>query len=925
MLVLFNKMKQFFKTYFLDNKKKILQAVLVVVGVIFILLLSGFGYTVFSMSSKWKIIIYGLSFVYFGSLFILRRKTAIFGEMFRKKKIYIPAPLTISIIAILLFTIISFIANKDKALNLNSYIAFILTILLSYFILTTFEAKKILKVFKNTIFILTILAIIFYFFVTVSKTFFSSLYFASEKNYYGTYFFLSNDTLSGLTNTYYFKLRLTSVFWEPSVLATMILGALIAEVYTQKDKLTIIRVIVFVVGIFLTKSTTGYIMLPAILALFLTQKLNNIYLKAAIVFVFLTALALSIVFQNRIVDFLIKYFPDVFSKMNDDKVTASFVTRLESFEKCFEVFLKNPVFGFGGVTARAEYFAISSKLVDAQTSTFGVSLASFGFAGVIYTLSIFVGIIFCKKIDTFAKFILIAFIILISNAQAQGEILIINTLYLLPLALCMLPKKVEARNKNVFTESYNSQKTVMDFITSKTDSGEISRNVIGSVVLRGVAIVVAFFTLPVYLKYFNNNDSTYGVWIAITSILSVVTVFDFGMGNGLKNKLIKNIVNKDDELSKTYISTTYLLTAIIGFAVFAFFSTLIFTLKDQILYKVFFNGQETSEIDLMSFRIGVMIVVLAIGSQFFLKNINYVLQAHQRNAITGIFMVITNACMMLFALIFANVFPIRYKILALALAYLVFLISPLLIANIVLYRKQYKNIAPSLKYIDFRKSRSVVKTSFNFFAVQIGNLFLWSLNEFIILFAFNYQTALVTEYTEYYKLFSLMPIILGTVIQQPLWTAISKAEAESNKKAIKKYIYVLIAATSLCIVFNMLLTAGLPLVFDVWLGKSAPAVETTKLIAFISYSVIYSISLFFIIIMNAFSLFKTQIATAILAVFVKIPLIVIVVLFANWNLSWELVIFVNVLCYLPIFIFSIFEIFKKMKKIPPEAPNEKRA
>ena len=38
MLVLFNKMKQFFKTYFLDNKKKILQAILVVVGVIFILL-----------------------------------------------------------------------------------------------------------------------------------------------------------------------------------------------------------------------------------------------------------------------------------------------------------------------------------------------------------------------------------------------------------------------------------------------------------------------------------------------------------------------------------------------------------------------------------------------------------------------------------------------------------------------------------------------------------------------------------------------------------------------------------------------------------------------------------------------------------------------------------------------------------------------
>ena len=900
------------KENILANKYYIIKCILGFVGVVLVILLSGAGITSFGMTSKSKIILFGLAFIYFASLYFLRLKTEIFREALEKKKVPIPRPFSIAIAFLLLLVLFSFIFNADKSANLNSYIAFVLMIVLTFFILATFEANFILNVFKNTIFVLSVISIFIFLLTTISKTFYSTIYFSSSKLIYGSHLFFTNDTISGLTSSYHFKLRMTSVFWEPSVFGTMIIFALIAEIFSKKDKLTLIRVIVIIFAAILSKSTAVYLLLPFVFLLFVTQKAHNYYLKATAVFLFVISMIVMFAFEKEVTGALANWLPDVFGKLTS-KTSASLVTRVKSFEYCLRVFAKNPVFGLGAVTAREEYFAIVGGLVDAETSTFGSALAAYGFGGIIYFVSIIAGIVFCKKIDSFSKIVLVILTVLLSSVQNQNEILIANVFYLMPLSLTPLPKKLEERNKALFPISSISTKTVKDFILFKNDSGEVSRNVIGSLLLKGVAILIAFFTIPVYLKYFNNSDSTYGIWVAITSILSVITVFDFGMGNGLKNKLIKNIANKDNELSKTYVSTTYAITAIVGLLVFAIFTTLIFTLSDQVLLTVFYNGQDPATVDLLSFRIGVTIILLAIGCQFFMKNINYVLQAHQKNAVTGIFMVITNGCLMIFALIFANVIPIQYKIVSLAIAYFFFLIIPLLLASILLYSTKYKHLRPSFKSICFTKSSEIVNTSFKFFIVQIGNLFLWSLNEFIILFAFNFQSAMVTEYTEYYKLYSLLPIILGTVIQQPLWTAIAKAEVESNKANIKKHITFLMIATTGVVLFNMILSIALPLVFNIWLGDSAPVVSTSKIIAFVVYSIVYPISLMFVIIMNALSLFKSQITSSIMAIATKIPLMVLITFLPMLNFGWEVVMYINVLCYLPIFIFGPFEIYSFLK------------
>lgn len=906
---MFSEIAFFIKSIIKDKRLRVLDIVTFSVGLLLIVIFSGIGFTTFEMTSKIKIVLYAITFLYFVSLFIFGLKINLFKTIKVRKRIPIPSPLTFVFLLILLLTILSFLLNKEKSLNLNTYISFILSISISYFVLKRFNLLLILKTFKNAIFVLSLISIILFAYTYFSGHFFSAMYFSNDRIIFGNHLFLSTDFISGLTYSYFWRIRLSSIFWEPSVFGTMLICALVCDFFS-KDRITLIRTVVFIIAILLTKSTSAYIIFGLFFCLFICYLLRKRQTAQYVFLFFLMALFLVlIIFLPQVLQFMAKILPSVFGKFVDSSSSISFTTRLYSFGIFLRVFANN-VFGAGGVSAGILYNSLAGELVNSETSTFGLAIASFGFAGIVYSLSILFGILFNKKIDFSYRLFILLIVILMSNSQGQIGIIAVNIIYFASLSMVNWPERI--KRLNYCFESGNDNRTVANVLFAKSNDGELSTNIIISLILKGVSIVLAFFTIPIYLKYFNYSDSTYGVWLAITSILSIITVFDFGMGNGLKNKLIKNINDKNDCLSKTYISSTYAITFMIGVAIFVVFSITIFSLNDDVIHTLFFSSEELNDVNYLSFRISFSLIMFAIGTQFCLKNITYILQAHQRNAITGVFMLITNICLLSFALAFRNTVPQSHKITSLAIAYNVFLNVPLLVASIILFKKQYKTISPSLRSINFKESKSVISIGIKFFVIQIGTLFIWSINEFVILFLFK-KAEFVTEYSEYYRLFSLLPTILGTVIQQPIWTAISKADTEGDASRIKKYTILLLVITIFFIVLNIVLVFALPLVFDVWLGNNAPVVSLSKQLTFSIYSLVYLVTMAIVIMCNAFSLFKAQMISAFAAIIAKIPIILLSVFLLKIGYTWEIIIIVNMICYLPVVMFGPLEIGRYIK------------
>ena len=73
--------------------------------------------------------------------------------------------------------------------------------------------------------------------------------------------------------------------------------------------------------------------------------------------------------------------------------------------------------------------------------------------------------------------------------------------------------------------------------------------------IKGLSLLISIFSMPMYIKYFNNN-SVLGIWYTVLSLLSWISVCDLGLGNGLRNRLTEQLTEGKLVEAKKYISST---------------------------------------------------------------------------------------------------------------------------------------------------------------------------------------------------------------------------------------------------------------------------------------------------------------------------------------------------------------------------------
>jgi O-antigen/teichoic acid export membrane protein len=172
---------------------------------------------------------------------------------------------------------------------------------------------------------------------------------------------------------------------------------------------------------------------------------------------------------------------------------------------------------------------------------------------------------------------------------------------------------------------------------------------------------------------------------------------------------------------------------------------------------------------------------------------------------------------------------------------------------------------------------------------------------------------MVAEYTKYYKIFGFMGGILGTVIQYPIWTAVSKAYVERKAGVIQKmHLYCLIFA-AIFFIINIGIAVFLQDIFDIWLGAYTIVVQPHVVWIFIIYSAVFLFAQATIIICNAIEALKYLLIINIIGAIIKIPLTYLLHFFFSRSISWEVVILVNSIIYLPNVIIPFFEIRKKIR------------
>lgn len=330
------------------------------------------------------------------------------------------------------------------------------------------------------------------------------------------------------------------------------------------------------------------------------------------------------------------------------------------------------------------------------------------------------------------------------------------------------------------------------------------KNIVLLLAFNMVNFLSTLVIVPLTLKYLGPVE--YGVWLTISSVLTWFSFLDFGIGNGLRNKLSEAFAENSLQKAKTFVSTAYI---IFGGGVVILW-VLFFAIYKFINWSKIFNSPAylTSELNLL-----IAIVFFLFSLQLLLKLIYSVNQADQRPAINGLISASSNIFSVLFLLILYKTSKRNLVVLGTGLGIVPAII--LILATIILFAKVYRNVSPTIKYFRMDHSKDLVKLGTQFFVIQIAGLIVFATDNMIITQLFG--PAEVTIYNIAYKLFYFVPLFFN-IILTPLWSAYTEAYVKEDYQWVRNAMTKILKIWLLLSVGVVIMVFLSGAIYKIWVG-----------------------------------------------------------------------------------------------------------
>ena len=151
------------------------------------------------------------------------------------------------------------------------------------------------------------------------------------------------------------------------------------------------------------------------------------------------------------------------------------------------------------------------------------------------------------------------------------------------------------------------------FLDKNTRSVKANKNIITMLFFRGINIFISLMYVPLLIN--SLSAYRYGIWLTITSIMAWLSLFDMGLGNGLRNKLSESIAKNDTKEAKYLISTAYASITILSLVLNALF----FVITTHLDWSSILNVPATMRQEVTTL---VNMVFILVSVQFVLSIIN---------------------------------------------------------------------------------------------------------------------------------------------------------------------------------------------------------------------------------------------------------------------------------------------------------------
>ena len=345
---------------------------------------------------------------------------------------------------------------------------------------------------------------------------------------------------------------------------------------------------------------------------------------------------------------------------------------------------------------------------------------------------------------------------------------------------------------------------IKDIFQREDRSAVVKKNILGTLVLKGISILISFLIVPLTIGYV--NAELYGVWLTVASVMTWIHFLDLGFSQGLKNRLTEALAKEDFARGKTLVSTTYFMLLCIIVPACLIMQLLIPLVNWSHLLNV--NEVYSQEIT------NVIHIIIAIACLQIIVNVLVsVVAAFQKVALSQLFGVVGSVFSLVIIIILRATCPPSLIVLALTFALMPVLVT--IIASLICFNGPFKKVAPNWKSVDFSCIKDLFGLGYKFFLINIQVIVLyWSTNVLIS----NVSSPLeVTKYNIAYKMLSAAMMVY-TIIINPLWPAYTDAYARGDfnwMKTIRKKMHKILFLFILGCVVLVVLSQP---IYHIWIG-----------------------------------------------------------------------------------------------------------
>ena len=338
-------------------------------------------------------------------------------------------------------------------------------------------------------------------------------------------------------------------------------------------------------------------------------------------------------------------------------------------------------------------------------------------------------------------------------------------------------------------------------------SATVKKNIFASFVIKGLSILISLMLVPVTIGYV--SAELYGVWLSLSSMVHLMHFMDLGFSQGLKNKLVEAIANKDWNRGRKLVSTTYMMVSL----VFIPACIVLEFILPLINWCGLLNISEIYADDILQV-LRVLVVFMCI--HMIVNVLTNVVAAFQRVAFSSLFSVIGQVIS--FIIIFIMTKTIPPSLMGLAFAYSAVPVLVFIVSSIILYSGQYRMIAPGFKSFDRTLMKDLFNLGFKFFILNIQVVVIFQSTN--ILISHVSSPLQVTSYNIAYKYIHLA-MMAYLIIVSPLWPAYSDAYVRQDfvwmrnmRNKMARILMLSIAAIAVMVLIS-------PFVYHIWIGDKA--------------------------------------------------------------------------------------------------------